>query len=167
MKTEFVEDVGVFDSLSVFLRDDKKYREIFCELYDISKEDLQKLLKDGDLYDWVEENVCMSDTGIIEDIFDRLGQREPCIFYYVKFDDHNDGIRVEKWKILQEVISDISEKILVANWYNKEQLEEVTGNEFSDEEYKELVRRWNKYGPYDEVNEIVREFVRDCKGRIS
>ena len=160
VKVRYLQRVGVFESLADFLQSSEEFQEIFCDLYKISKEQLKELLEKGDLIDWVDENIGKCDTEVIEEILDVIEDREPCVFYYTLYNEESDSILIEKWEIVpEEAIRDISEKILVANWYEKENVEYWLGEEITDEEYLQLVNRWNKYGLWDEINEIVSEFI--------
>jgi len=59
----------------------------------------------------------------------------------------------------EEALRSITDRVIIANWYNKEHIEYWLGEEISDEEYRELIRRWNRYGNFDDINMIVSEFV--------
>ena len=52
-------------------------------------------------------------------------------------------------------------KILVANWFEKEHVEEFLQSKISDERYQEIIDAWNKHGIYDEISVLVREWLFD------
>lgn len=62
-------------------------------------------------------------------------------------------------KDLAEAVSVLSDYILIANWFDKEDIECLIDEEITEKEFEEVVRRWNDYGKYDEVSELVRDFV--------
>ena len=52
-------------------------------------------------------------------------------------------------------------KILVANWFEKEHIEEFLQSKISDERYQEIIDIWNKRGIHDYVSELMRDWLID------
>ena len=62
-----------------------------------------------------------------------------------------------------DIISMLSDEILIANWYDKEDLEQILGHSLTDRQYKEIVEAWNRYAIHDQINEIIRMFVENME----
>ena len=58
-----------------------------------------------------------------------------------------------------EVISFLTNYILIPNFFDKDEIEALIDEEISDKEFTSLVKRWNEYGNWDKISDIVREFV--------
>lgn len=65
---------------------------------------------------------------------------------------------------LGDAVAKLSDRILIANWYDERTLEEVLFKGLNREEYKKLVKEWNESGACDEVNEIVRKYLGGGEG---
>lgn len=63
-------------------------------------------------------------------------------------------------------IMKLSNKVLVANFYDKEDLEQILGREISDREYEIIIRQWRKNGWFDRVNEIIRQWYNEYREDI-
>ena len=63
-----------------------------------------------------------------------------------------------------DIVAMLSKELLIANWYEKEDLENILGHSITDKQYKEIVEAWNRYAIHDQINEIIRMFVENYGG---
>lgn len=52
-------------------------------------------------------------------------------------------------------------KVLVANWFEKEHIRSLLDRNISDEEYQEIVDTWNDRGIFDCISELIRDWLID------
>lgn len=52
-------------------------------------------------------------------------------------------------------------KVLVANWFEKEHIRFLLDRNVSDEKYQEIVDMWNDRGIFDAITELVRDWLID------
>lgn len=52
-------------------------------------------------------------------------------------------------------------KILVANWFEREHIQTLLDRNISNEEYQRIVDEWNKRGMFDAITELVRDWLVD------
>jgi len=86
--------------------------------------------------------------GFIDYAFDKEGDIEKIFTAIVNEDFH-------------EALCYLSNYILIANWYDKEDLENVIDKELDEEEYRKIIEEWNDDGLHDEVNEVIRDFMNE------
>jgi len=65
-----------------------------------------------------------------------------------------------------EEVMELGKDVLIANFYDIEDLEGVLGENISEKKYRAIVRQWNKNGWFDAVNEMIRQWYRVYKGDI-
>ncbi len=72
---------------------------------------------------------------------------------------------VEEWKKdpLQHIIGKISEYVLIANWFTKDVLEEVTGMALTEKQYLDIVELYNDSEYPDKVSELIKQFFGSIK----
>ncbi len=101
----------------------------FADKHGLSKEEIIELM-----------------IGFIDYAFDKEGDIEKIFTAIVNEDFH-------------EALCYLSDYILIANWYDKEDLENVIDKELDEEEYRKIIEEWNDDGLHDEVNEVIRDFI--------
>lgn len=85
--------------------------------------------------------------------------------YEIIFDDQIEQLdENHKSAFYSSIVEDLSNKILIANWFDKLTLEELLDEELSDEEYKQIVKRFHDY--YDEISEMVFKIVTQILNEI-
>ena len=99
MKVGFVDVYGKWTDIFSFLEDSTTHREIFCKRHNISIEELEKRLKDGD-YDFVL-NLIESDMDEIQEILNEMAKDDETTFYITFYDEKWDVIHAEKWMVVK------------------------------------------------------------------
>lgn len=64
-------------------------------------------------------------------------------------------------KIAGKIVSLLWNDILIANWFDKEWFNTEFDTEFTEAEYKEIVRQWNNSNMFDYISELVRDWIVD------
>ena len=65
-----------------------------------------------------------------------------------------------------EEVMELGKDVLIANFYDIEDLEGVLGENISEKKYRAIVRQWNNEGWWDAVNEIIRQWYAEYKEDI-
>lgn len=60
-----------------------------------------------------------------------------------------------------------TDKVLVANWFDKDTLEVFLDRKLSDEEYAKFVEKWNLEGWYDYISAIVSQWANAVDKELS
>ena len=66
---------------------------------------------------------------------------------------------LENPQLKPDVINELANKILIANFFEKEHIEEMLGKKITEQEYSDIVSKWNDNGCWDEITEMVRNWI--------
>lgn len=103
-----------------------EYIQEFADKHGLKKEEIVELM-----------------IGFIDYAFDKEGEIEKVFTAVINENFHN-------------ALMLLSDYILIGNWYDKKDLENVLGEELTDEKYNEIVKEWNDNGNHNEINEVIR-----------
>lgn len=54
----------------------------------------------------------------------------------------------------------LSERVLVAAWYTKEDLEEILERDLTGEQYAKIVRDWEHHGDFTRIHDVIKNWIR-------
>ena len=96
---KFVKLYGVWSDIINFLEENEKHKEIFCKRRNISIDRLNKALAKED-FDFVLDLID-SDTDEITEILNEIIKDDEEHFFIVRYNEYDDVIVAEKWKIVK------------------------------------------------------------------
>lgn len=123
-------------SLADFLDGNDRRIEILSAIVGEKPDDIKKWLKEGTLYDEINEKYGWSDNELIEEVLsvEEQGQN---IAYTIYYNEHGDYFTIQAHKVCAEdVIRDMADDILIANWFDRADLEELLDREVSPKNTK-------------------------------
>ena len=63
-------------------------------------------------------------------------------------------------ELMEEIMFVLNDRLLIPTHHTKSDMEELIGRSISEDEWREVIRRWNTHGWLDSVTEQMVEFVR-------
>ena len=96
MKVGYVKRYGEWRNIYNFLESDKKHIEIFAEKYNLTIEDVEKMLKGCDerILDLID-----SDTDEIQNILDAIFEDDEKKFIIAQYNEKDDTITADVWEV--------------------------------------------------------------------